>query len=54
MSIILMAIKAISLIFVSVAAFLALAGALGADLGGAPTAEQCNASTPQTCLFMIM
>lgn len=54
MSIILMAVKAISLIVVTFAAFLALAGAVGADLTSGSTADQCAAKAPHACLFMIM
>ena len=54
MSIILMAIKAISMIVVSIAAFLALAGALGADLSAGPVAAKCVASAPHACLFMML
>lgn len=55
MSIILMAVKAISLVVVTFAAFLALAGAIGADLTTSEYAGvQCAASSPHACLFMIM
>ncbi len=54
MSIILMVVKAISLIVVTFAAFLALAGAVGADLTSGSAAAQCAATAPRACLFMIM
>ncbi len=54
MSIILIAAKAMSLIIVTIAAFLALAGALGADLAAGATITECTASVPSTCLLMIM
>lgn len=54
MSIILLATKAISMIIVALAAFMALAGALGADLTADQNRAECTASMPRACLFMIM
>ena len=54
MGIILLATKAISLIIVAIAAFMALAGALGADLTASQAKAECTASMPRACLFMIM
>ena len=55
MNLILIAVKAFSLIAVAFAAFLALAISVGADLSeGRASKVKCTPATPAACLFMIV
>lgn len=54
MGFILITVKALTLIILTVAAFLALAFALGADLGESQDIASCISATPTRCLFMIV
>ncbi len=54
MGFILITVKALTLIILTVAAFLALAFALGADLGEGQDIASCISATPTRCLFMIV
>ena len=55
MNLVLIAVKAFSLIAVAFVAFLALAMSIGADLSEDRTSKvKCSPATPTACLFMIV